>query len=104
MTIWIVTAFLLDLLIGDPYNWPHPIKSIGNFIDWFQQRYTQTKSENEKYRWGILLFLVTVFGTGLITYFILKISFLIHPFFGTFCYVYLAYTTLATKSLSLEGK
>ncbi|QXJ60381.1 cobalamin biosynthesis protein CobD [Enterococcus raffinosus] len=104
MTIWIVTAFLLDLLIGDPYNWPHPIKCIGNFIDWFQRRYTQTKSENEKYRWGILLFFVTVFGTGLITYIILKISFLIHPFFGTFCYVYLAYTTLATKSLSLEGK
>lgn len=56
----IVIAFLLDLLIGDPYNWPHPIKVIGNFIAWFQQKFIQTKNEKEKFRWGILLWLVTV--------------------------------------------
>lgn len=32
MIYWIIVAFILDLLIGDPYSWPHPIKLIGNFI------------------------------------------------------------------------
>ncbi|MFQ7235923.1 MAG: adenosylcobinamide-phosphate synthase CbiB [Enterococcus hulanensis] len=100
----IVIAFLLDLLIGDPYNWPHPIKVIGNIIAWFQQKFIQTKNEKEKFRWGILLWLVTVLGSGLITYSILRLGCLVHPFLGRFCYVYLAYTTLATKSLSIEGK
>ena len=68
MIYWIIVAFILDLLIGDPYSWPHPIKLIGNFIAWFQERFTQTKSDQENYRWGILLWLVTVFGSGLVTF------------------------------------
>lgn len=100
----IIAAFLLDLLIGDPYSWPHPIKIIGNFIAWFQQKFTKMKSEQEKYRLGIVLWLITVLGSGLATYCLLRVSFLMHPFVGTLCYIYLAYTTLAAKSLSLEGK
>ena len=82
MIYWIIVAFILDLLIGDPYSWPHPIKLIGNFIAWFQERFTQTKSDQENYRWGILLWLVTVFGSGLVTFILLKLSFLIHPVIG----------------------
>lgn len=104
MIYWIIIAFILDLLIGDPYNWPHPIKLIGNFISWFQDKFTQEKTEQEKYRWGILLWVITVFGSGFITYCLLRVSFRIHPFIGIACYIYLAYTTLATRSLSLEGK
>ena len=104
MIYWIIVAFILDLLIGDPYSWPHPIKLIGNFIAWFQERFTQTKSDQENYRLGILLWLVTVFGSGLVTFILLKLSFLIHPVIGIVCYIYLSYTTLATRSLSLEGK
>ncbi|MGM0166305.1 cobalamin biosynthesis protein CobD [Enterococcus sp. AZ135] len=104
MIYWIIVAFILDLLIGDPYNWPHPIKLIGNFITWFQQKFTQKKSDQENYRWGVLLWLITVFGSGLATYFLLRLSFLLHPFIGIVCYIYLSYTTLATRSLSLEGK
>lgn len=31
--IAIAIGFLLDLLIGDPKNWPHPVRWIGNFIE-----------------------------------------------------------------------
>ena len=30
----IVCGFLLDLAIGDPHGWPHPIILIGNLIYW----------------------------------------------------------------------
>lgn len=100
----IVAAFLLDLLLGDPYHWPHPIKLIGNFIAWFQASFTQGKSEKEKYRLGVVLWLVTVMGTGLVTYLLLRLTFWLHPWIGTVCSIYLAYTTLATKSLAQEGR
>ncbi|MGG5369307.1 adenosylcobinamide-phosphate synthase CbiB [Enterococcus sp. AZ196] len=104
MTGLVIIAFLLDLLVGDPYSWPHPIKIIGNFIDWFRKSFTQTKNEKERYRWGIVLWFVTVLGSGAVTYLILRLGFLVHPFLGNLCYIYLAYTTLAIKSLSSEGQ
>ncbi len=100
----ISAAFLLDLLLGDPYHWPHPVKWMGNFISWFLERFTQEKTDPEKYRLGVVLWLVTVLGTGSIVFICLKLSFWLHPIVGSICYIYLAYTTLATKSLAIEGK
>ncbi|TKV10426.1 cobalamin biosynthesis protein, partial [Citrobacter sp. TBCS-14] len=38
MTIlaWCV-AWLLDFIIGDPQNWPHPVRWIGNLISAIQR-------------------------------------------------------------------
>lgn len=33
----IVCGFILDLLIGDPHGWPHPICLIGNLIGWLEK-------------------------------------------------------------------
>ncbi|GCF95198.1 cobalamin biosynthesis protein CobD [Enterococcus florum] len=104
MIRWIIAAFIWDLLIGDPYHWPHPTKAIGHFISWFQQTFTTGKTKREKYQLGILLWFVTVLGTGGIVYSLLALTKEIHPMIGNLCYVYLAYTTLATKSLALEGE
>lgn len=34
----ILTGFLLDLLLGDPYMLPHPVRAIGRLIGWLEQR------------------------------------------------------------------
>ena len=34
----IVCGFLLDLAIGDPHGWPHPIILIGNLISCLEKR------------------------------------------------------------------
>lgn len=102
--ILIIFAFLLDLLIGDPYSWPHPVKLMGNFIAWFQKRFTEGASAKRKRLLGILLWVITVGGTGGITFGLLRLTARLHPFLGMACYVYLAYTTLATKSLAIEGR
>ena len=57
MIYWIIVAFILDLLIGDPYSWPHPIKLIGNFIAWFHIRinlYGKHFTEEKEYDTTIL--------------------------------------------------
>lgn len=105
MVSWIVIAFILDLIIGDPYTWPHPVKFIGNFISFFQKQFiTENISETKKRQLGIILWLITVLGTGLITFGILTIAFKLNWLVGATFYIYLSYTTLATKSLADEGK
>lgn len=32
----ILGGFVLDLLIGDPHGWPHPVCLIGNLIAWLE--------------------------------------------------------------------
>lgn len=34
IVIMVALAFGLDLLLGDPHSWPHPIKAIGHLIAW----------------------------------------------------------------------
>ena len=36
-----ITAFFMDLLIGDPHSWPHPIRLIGNSISNMEKRIRQ---------------------------------------------------------------
>lgn len=103
LLIWI--AFLMDLFIGDPYSWPHPVKAIGHYISAFQRTLvTDSQTKTMKYVLGTLLWGTTVFGTGVITWCLLVIGYKIHPILGHVLTVYLSYTTLATKSLAFEGK
>lgn len=105
MAEWIIAAFFLDLILGDPCSWPHPVKWMGNYISFFlRKRVKDGQSERRKRQLGILLWLTTVAGTGCITWGLLAGAFRLHSLAGTALYIYLSYTTLATKSLAVEGK
>ena len=101
IVVAILIALLLDLLIGDPYSWPHPVKLIGNFI------YACLKLENLKskfpFLFGILLWFSTVTLTVSITYGILWGASQLHPILYWIAWIYLAYTCLATRSLAFEA-
>ena len=40
-----VTGFFMDLIIGDPYNFPHPIRWIGSFIGWLDRKLLGDKKD-----------------------------------------------------------
>ena len=66
MTLAIYSAaFLLDLILGDPYHWPHPIRWIGNSISWVQQRIRAIcHSEPALYVGGAVLWLAYTILAG----------------------------------------
>lgn len=88
--IWI--AYALDLILGDPYWFPHPVRFIGKLI---------TELEKLLYRFkckifsGGVLAIIVILLTMIISYLLAKISVYFEIFF--------LYTTLATKSLGVEG-
>ncbi len=96
-------GYLLDLFIGDPYNFPHPVRLIGQLIhqvEGFIRKHT-TSSKGLQIGGGFL-WLVVVGLTYGVTYGILSLC-RIHPFLYGMVSTYLIYTTLATKCLGQEG-
>lgn len=106
MTVLLIAiAFVLDLILGDPYHWPHPIKVIGNYISFFKKNMLTDKlSTKQKYLMGGVLWISTVFLASGVTWLLLKVAYSFNIYLGHLVFIYLSYTTLATKSLAKEGK
>ncbi|PLX78535.1 MAG: cobalamin biosynthesis protein CobD [Desulfuromonas sp.] len=101
--IWLAPAsFLLDLLLGDPHGWPHPVIGIGRFIKRLELLLASVL--NNRRLAGVLLALGTLTMTGLVTLGVLWFAAAIHPWVGYAATIWLGYTTLALRSLHLESR
>lgn len=97
-------AFLLDLVIGDPYWMYHPVRAIGAWINLEEKLIRKFFKEEKHLRLaGIGLTVDTVLVTLLAAWGIMKLLLLIHPVLGYVWKVYLAYAALSMKSLRYEG-
>jgi len=94
------TAFFMDLLIGDPHSWPHPVRLIGISIPNMEKRIRQIFSSKVwLYIAGGILWLWIVGTAGLITWAVIHLSYDIHWLLGTAVELWLAFTVLATGCL-----
>ncbi|MFB2863972.1 adenosylcobinamide-phosphate synthase CbiB [Aeromonas sp. MdU4] len=93
-------SFLLDLMLGDPPHWPHPIRWIGQLIcllqNWLRRH---CHSERALYGAGALLWVATVGITYLVTWGLIALLTAIHPWLGLAATVWLTYTILAARCL-----
>ena len=106
---WFFLGFLLDLLLGDPYWLPHPIRLIGNWISFLEKRLLGSKteekhttSEQEKRR-GMLLVLAVLSSTVFVTAVLLLGAYRLHPYLGAVIESIMTYQILATKCLKVES-
>lgn len=101
-------GFVLDLIAGDPYWLPHPIRLIGNWIAWLEQKLygDQEKRERmekqERYRGVLLVFLVTV-PAAVIPFLVLFVSYRLLPAAGVVIESVMTYQILAVKCLKQES-
>ena len=59
LTVPLITGYLLDLLLGDPHTWPHPIKLFGNII--YKAEKTFNKGTKRILKGALItIFLVTI--------------------------------------------
>ncbi|MGL4914009.1 MAG: adenosylcobinamide-phosphate synthase CbiB [Romboutsia sp.] len=99
----IYIGYIMDLIIGDPYSFPHPVRYIGKLIKVTESKIRKfAKSDEDLKKGGFLLWFITVGVTYLVTYLIVKLSSFIP---GGFLIInsILIYTTLATKCLKDEA-
>jgi adenosylcobinamide-phosphate synthase len=92
-------GYLLDLLLGDPPDWPHPVRLLGRAVSFW---------EKALYRpWlaaGAVFWLAVMAMTLAAVLAVLWVLALLHPLAGTLGLAYLVYTGLATRSLHLESR
>lgn len=101
----IVIAFLIDCILGDPYNFPHPVRFIGKYIKLFENKvFNKTKTKIElKYFYGVLLTISTVGLTFILTVLILQIAKSINIYLFYILNIIILWTTIAPKCLAQEG-
>lgn len=99
-------GFLLDLMIGDPYWLPHPIRWIGSLIakteKWLLGEGKERNEKKELHR-GTGLVLIVLSVTAVVTVPILLFFYRMHPYAGMAAEAVMTYQILATKCLKVES-
>jgi len=97
----LVAILLLDLLLGDPHGWPHPIVWIGRLIsrleDWLRETFRNLRIA------GILLVLITLLVSGGSVWLLLQFA---GAFSGVLVWLvslWLGWSCLALRSLQVES-
>src|SRR5690625_347817 len=92
----IFIAYLIDLLVGDPKHWPHPVKAFGKMINFFDQSWNYGK--RRKFKGSFMVAILTIV-TGVSSLVFVLLSYHIHPIIGVVVESILIATTIAQKSL-----
>lgn len=98
-------AYILDLLLGDPQGFPHPVRFIGNYINFLEGKLLNLQESREgQFLKGMLLTMTVVITTYIFTYYTIDVAYRLHPYAGTIVSIILGYTLLATRSLDIEAR
>ena len=99
----IYTGYALDLIIGDPYSFPHPVRYIGKLISIVEKQIRKITSSDKGLKIaGFFLWFIVVVTTFAITTLILQL-FKFNKVIYFIVNTILIYTTLATKCLKDES-
>ena len=99
----IYTGYALDLIIGDPYSFPHPVRYIGKLISMVEKQIRKITSSDKGLKIaGFFLWFIVVGLTFCVTSLILQL-FKFNKIIYFVVNTILIYTTLATKCLKDES-
>lgn len=103
--ISVVVGFILDMIFGDPYWMPHPIRLIGNTISFLEKKLNK-ENDKDKIRLlkGLLMVIIVVGLTMAISGGIIFLAYSYAPWYVTIVVEsIMIYQILATKCLKVES-
>lgn len=99
----VLMAFVLDLLIGDPQGWPHPVRWIGGLISRLEKvLYPNERDESLLVARGALMVAVVLAFTATCALLGLFLAYRLSEWLGHALSIWLIYTSIATRSLHVE--
>ncbi len=103
MFISIIIAVILDFIIGDPYSFPHPVKLMGNIINFEEKQARKwSKSKSGLKIAGFLIVFINI-TLGFLFPFILLKCLKEYKIIYMIVNTYLIYTCMAARSLHYEA-
>lgn len=104
-TIAFVGGFLLDLLLGDPYFLPHPVRLIGKLITIAEKKLhgKQPEEKQKEIRQGAVMAAVVLAVVVIVTGILLWTAYSLHSWAGIILECLMTYQILAVKCLKVES-
>lgn len=99
-SISIVLGFLIDFIVGDPYNMPHPVRWIGKLISFIEKRARKCKNLVLS---GYIIVFVVVIVTGILSFGLIYICWRINKNLAIFVNCIMCFYTLAMRCLKNES-
>lgn len=106
-------GFLLDLVLGDPHFFPHPIRLIGRLITGLEKGIRGKKKKTEKnmsinhdtreFWQGVALVIIVLLSVVVVVTFFLLAAYQMHPYVGMAVECLMTYQVLAVKCLRVES-
>jgi adenosylcobinamide-phosphate synthase len=100
----ILFSYIADFVFGDPQWFPHPVRLIGRLISYFERILNGNKGKTAQRFYGTLTAIGIVAVSGICAYVLITLAEKMHPVAGKVMWVFLAYTTLATKDLVIHAR
>lgn len=99
-------GFLLDLLLGDPYWLPHPVRLIGTGItktEALLRPAGKKRTDRQELQGGRRLVVIVLLATTLLAALLLFGAYALHPCLGLLVETIMTYQILAVKCLKVES-
>lgn len=93
-------GYILDLIVGDPMNFPHPIRLIGTLIGKLDKALNKRRARMLD---GVLLCIIVILTTAFATTLVIVVSYKIHVALGIAVEAILTCYILAARSLQVES-
>jgi adenosylcobinamide-phosphate synthase len=100
----LAVAYVLDLMLGDPRFFPHPVRWIGHLVSWTEGVFYDGSASSALQRLAGLFFwstVVAIVAGGTVV--IVGAFSHLHPLSGRIIAIWLAFSTLATRNLHQES-
>ncbi len=98
----IILGFVIDCIFGDPYNFPHPVRLIGNLISELEKIMRKFFPDN-LYIGGVLMSLSVIFLSTAVPFLILFLCYKINIVFGIIAESIMCWYLIAPKCLKTES-
>ncbi len=92
-------GYVLDLLIGDPHWFPHPVRLMGRLIAYLEKKWNRNRVAG-----GVWMCITVLFLTGIVTSVLFFGCYALHPVIGIIVEATLTCMVLAAKSLWVESR
>ena len=100
----LIPAIILDLILGDPNFYPHPIVIIGKLISYLEKHLRDDSDKKELQRFkGIVLVILTLVIVFISIYILSRIIFTFNQYLGIIFHILILYSMIAIKGLYKAG-
>jgi adenosylcobinamide-phosphate synthase len=98
--IVLLFAAIVDRLVGDPWNWLHPVRVMGWTISYLVRLAIARCKPGYQRRWaGVAIAVVLILGSALGSWSLVRVANLIHPLLGAIAQIIILASCFAGRSL-----